>query len=47
LHNGSDWVSAVAFNPKNEDQLASALRDCTIKLWSLADGQCKQTLQHS
>ena len=47
LHNGSNWVSALAFNPKNEDQLASASRYCTIKLWSLADGQCKQTIQHS
>ena len=47
LQNGSDYVKAVAFNPKNEDQLASASRDCTVKLWSLTDGQCTQTLQHS
>ena len=45
LHNGSDWVRAVAFNPKNNDQLASASEDRTIKVWSLADGQCKQTLR--
>ena len=45
VHNGSDWVQAVAFNPQNDDQLASASDDGTIKLWSLADGQCKQTLR--
>ena len=44
LHNGSDWVFSLAFNPKNEDQLVSASRDCTMKVWSLTDGQCKQTL---
>ena len=45
LHNGSAYVNAVAFNPKNEDELASASDDCTLKVWSLADGQCKQTLR--
>ena len=45
LQNGSDCVNAVAFNPKNEDELASASDDGTIMLWSLTDGQCKQTLR--
>ena len=45
LHNGSDYVNAVTFNPKDEDQLASASDDGTIMVWSLADGQCKQTLR--
>ena len=45
LHNGSSYVRSVAFNPKNDDQLASASDDGTIKVWSLADGQCKQTLR--
>ena len=44
FHNGSDEVRALAFNPKNQDQLVSASRDCTMKVWSLTDGQCKQTL---
>jgi len=43
--NGSDWVQAVAFNPVNPDQLASASDDKSIKIWSLKDGQCQQTLQ--
>ena len=45
MHNGSNWVSAVAFNPKKENEVVSASCDCTIKVWSLADGQCKQTLE--
>ena len=41
LQNGSDYV---AFNPKKDNEMASASNDGTIKVWSLADGQCKQTL---
>ena len=44
LHNGSNCVNAVAFNPKKDNEVVSASSDCTIKVWSLADGQCKQTL---
>ena len=43
--NGSNLVSAVAFNPKNPGQLASASWDNTVKIWTLEDGQCQQTLQ--
>ena len=46
LHNGSYPVNAVAFNPKKDNQVVSASNDGTIKVWSLADGQCKQTLDH-
>ena len=45
LHNGSDYVRAVAFNPKKDNEVVSASDDCTLKVWSLADGQCKQTLR--
>ena len=45
LHNGSNWVRAVAFNPKKDNEMASASEDRTIKVWSLTDGQCKQTLR--
>ena len=44
LHNGSACVNAVAFNPKKDNEVVSASDDCTMKVWSLADGQCKQTL---
>ena len=43
--NGSNCVIAVAFNPKNPGQLASASEDNTVKIWNLEDGQCQQTLQ--
>ena len=45
LRNGSKYVTAVAFNPKNPGQLASASWDNTVKIWKLEDGQCQQTLQ--
>jgi WD40 repeat protein len=45
LRNGSERVVAVAFNPENPRQLASASWDRTIKIWNLADGQCQQTLE--
>ena len=45
LHNGSDCVNAVAFNPKKDNEVVSASDDCTLKVWSLADGQCKETLR--
>ena len=45
LHNGSDEVNAVAFNPEKDHEVVSASDDCTLKVWSLADGQCKQTLR--
>ena len=44
LQNGSNWVNAVAFTPKKDNEVVSASSDRTIKVWSLADGQCKQTL---
>ena len=45
LQNGSDYVRAVAFNPEKDNEMASASFDRTIKVWSLTDGQCKQTLR--
>ena len=45
LHNGSDCVNAVAFNPKKDNEVVSASDDCTLKVWSLADSQCRQTLR--
>ena len=45
LHNGSHYVKAVAFNPEKDNEVVSASDDCTLKVWSLADGKCKQTLE--
>ena len=45
LHNGCADVSAVAFNPKKDNEVVSASYDSTIKVWSLADGQCRQTFR--
>ena len=45
LHNGSYRVNAVAFNPKKDNEVVSASDDGTLKVWSLADGKCKQTLE--
>jgi hypothetical protein len=33
-----DPVLDVAWNPFNENEVASASEDCTIKLWDIADG---------
>ena len=45
LHNGSSQVDAVAFNPEKDNEVVSASDDRTLKVWSLADGQCKETLR--
>ena len=45
LHNGSNCVNAVAFNPEKDNEVVSASDDRTLKVWSLADGQCKETLR--
>ena len=45
LQNGSDYVRAVAFHPEKDNEVVSASDDSTLKVWSLADGQCKQTLR--
>ena len=45
LHNGSNCVNAVAFNPEKDNEVVSASDDCTLKVWSLTDGQCKKTLE--
>jgi WD40 repeat protein len=39
-----DWVWMVAFHPDGQT-LASCSDDATIKLWSVADGTCLQTLR--
>ena len=45
LHNGSNFVNAVAFNPEKDNEVVSASVDRTLKVWSLTDGQCKKTLR--
>ena len=41
----SDYVRSVAFSPDGKTVAASASDDNTVKVWSVADGQCQQTLE--
>ena len=45
FHDGSRAVNAVAFNPEKDNEVVSASDDRTMKVWSLADGQCRQTFR--
>ncbi len=40
------WVRSIAFNPDGQT-LASASRDCTVKLWAITTGQCLHTFKHT
>ena len=40
---GSNWVSCIAFDPKDNDVLVSGSYDCTIKKWRLSSGECLAT----
>jgi WD40 repeat protein len=44
LQGHTNWVWSVAFNPQ-DDTLASASGDHTVKLWNVQTGHCLQTLQ--
>jgi WD40 repeat protein len=44
LEGGVDWIDSLAFSPDNQT-LASASSDGTIRLWNVMTGQVIQTLQ--
>ena len=40
---GSNWVSCIAFDPKDNDVLVSGSYDKTLKKWRLSSGECLAT----
>ena len=40
---GSNWVSCIAFDPKDNDVLVSGSWDMTLKKWRLSSGDCLAT----
>ena len=37
-------VMDIAWNPFNENEIASSSEDCTVKLWDIPDGGLKENL---
>ena len=37
-------VMDIAWNPFNDNEIASCSEDCTVKLWDIPDGGIKQNL---
>ena len=44
LEGHSDWVRCVQFSPKG-DTIVSGSEDRTLKIWDVALGTCKATLE--
>ncbi|MGB3636301.1 MAG: NB-ARC domain-containing protein [Rivularia sp. (in: cyanobacteria)] len=41
----SQWVCAIAFNPKDINTIASGSADSTVKFWDVNTGKCIRTLE--
>ena len=45
-HAHQAWVRSIAFNSDGQT-IASASRDCTVKLWAISTGRCFHTFKHA